>query len=247
MDKNTRPRFSAKNVVAEFDNMNKAVNKRAGRNLLLALAIGLALAVLCALALFFDRHFFVLFAFLFYIALCLEVFFAIKTSQRSFSTKITLLTLILSYITFCTLCVLFLTLQKPGGGWIITLIATVVSVDVAGYVFGRIFGKTKLPMRVSPSKTWEGVVASVISASLTAAILFFFLLGIPLWFGLAGGAAIACFAILGDLIESKFKRILQIKDFSNWLPGHGGLFDRVDSLLLAGAFTLLLYFFYYLH
>lgn len=183
MEKRSRPRFSAKNVVAEFDSMNKAVNKSAGRNLLLALAIGLGLAVLSAFALFFDRHFFILFGTIFYIALCLEVFFAIKSSSAPFSTKIALLTLILSYITFCTLCILFLTAQRAGGGWIITLIATVVSVDVAGYVFGKIFGKTKLPTRVSPSKTWEGVLASVVSASFTAAILFLLLLAIPFGLG----------------------------------------------------------------
>ncbi|HCA16742.1 MAG TPA: phosphatidate cytidylyltransferase, partial [Alcaligenes faecalis] len=104
------------------------------------------------------------------------------------------------------------------------------------------FGRTKLAPRVSPGKTWEGTLGGTALAILAAVLLGHFLLGLPWWFGFVMGPALTITATAGDLTESMIKRSLGVKDMSNWLPGHGGFFDRLDSILPSGAMAFALYF-----
>jgi len=130
--------------------------------------------------------------------------------------------------------------------------------DTAAYYVGRAFGKTKLAPRVSPGKTWEGTIASTISAVVVALLLFHYLHPIYLIFqhihllsppnmlyslgpsGRPPALSVIAFAVcvniaaqLGDLVESMFKRGGGVKDSGTLLPGHGGVLDRIDALLFA--------------
>ena len=123
--------------------------------------------------------------------------------------------------------------------YMIAYLVLIWGVDSAGYFIGLKFGKKKLYESVSPKKTIEGVYGSIIFT-----IIFGFYLG--QFFQIDGLLAIASslimcfFAIMGDLIQSKIKRQLKIKDFGNWIKGHGGLFDRLDSIIFSFPFFYLI-------
>jgi phosphatidate cytidylyltransferase len=110
-------------------------------------------------------------------------------------------------------------------------VGTVVASDVGGYTAGVLGGRHPMSPAVSPKKTWEGLAGSVVLCAVVAAILFTTLLSAPAWQGALFGVTIAASATLGDLGESMVKRDLGIKDMGRLLPGHGGLMDRLDSLL----------------
>jgi phosphatidate cytidylyltransferase len=104
--------------------------------------------------------------------------------------------------------------------------------DTSAYYVGRAFGKHKLAPSLSPGKTWEGVVGGVLAGLLMATIAhFWFFRELPLKLALPLAATMVVIGILGDLTESALKRSAGAKDAANLLPGHGGLLDRLDSLL----------------
>ncbi len=105
--------------------------------------------------------------------------------------------------------------------------------DVFAYLVGSAIGKTKLAVKISPKKTWEGTIGGIILSILSAFLIskYFFSLDVVNWLVL--GLLISIFATLGDLLESKFKRQAGIKDSGNILPGHGGVLDRFDGMILA--------------
>jgi phosphatidate cytidylyltransferase len=118
------------------------------------------------------------------------------------------------------------------------LLVLVAAADVGAYFGGRTFGRRKLAPRVSPNKTWEGFWSGVVAAG-GAALVGGWLLGEPLlpWVGVCIVVALA--SVVGDLVESMFKRQAGLKDSSSLLPGHGGVLDRLDSLSAAGPMFLL--------
>ncbi|WP_438866092.1 phosphatidate cytidylyltransferase [Paractinoplanes brasiliensis] len=128
------------------------------------------------------------------------------------------------------------------GRWrvLCTLLAVVLS-DTGGYAVGVFFGKHKMAPSISPGKTWEGFAGSVVSAAVGSALLLHFLLEIPWYWGVLFGAVIAVVAVAGDLAESMLKRDLGLKDMSNLLPGHGGVMDRLDSILFAVPLAYLMF------
>lgn len=118
--------------------------------------------------------------------------------------------------------------------WLLFLLLAIVSLgDTAAYYVGTRWGRTLLAPRVSPKKTWEGAVASLVTAMLAAVLCCLWRLGDPDWLlvGTAGVVSIA--GQLGDLAQSQFKRAAGVKDSGSFLPGHGGLWDRLDALLVA--------------
>ncbi|MFU8871199.1 phosphatidate cytidylyltransferase [Micromonospora sp. SL4-19] len=134
----------------------------------------------------------------------------------------------------------------PGDGHLrvlVTLVAVVLS-DTGGYAAGVAFGKHPMAPRISPKKSWEGFAGSVTAAAAGSALLLRLLFEVSPWWGALFGVAISCAAVLGDLAESMIKRDLGVKDMSNLLPGHGGLMDRLDSILFAvpAAYLLLAVF-----
>jgi phosphatidate cytidylyltransferase len=141
---------------------------------------------------------------------------------------------------FVTLYVPFLAafaavlLRPDDGPWrVLTVIAVVVASDTGGYVAGVLTGRHPMAPSVSPNKSWEGFAGSILLASGVGIASVILLLDGDWQAGLVLGVAIMLAATLGDLGESLIKRDLGIKDMSTLLPGHGGLMDRVDSLLAA--------------
>ena len=109
--------------------------------------------------------------------------------------------------------------------------------DTGAYFAGKQFGKTKLFERISPKKTWEGSVGGLLLSLSVATGLSFIFTTIDIIDWLVLATIIVVFGTLGDLVESYFKRGLGIKDSGNILPGHGGVLDRFDSLLLSVPFA----------
>lgn len=111
--------------------------------------------------------------------------------------------------------------------------------DTFAYLSGRFFGKTKLFERISPKKTWEGTIGGIVFSMLFAAAMSWLFDPDALYFWILSVLFIAPAAILGDLLESLFKRSLDLKDSGNIMPGHGGILDRFDATLFALPFFLL--------
>jgi phosphatidate cytidylyltransferase len=110
--------------------------------------------------------------------------------------------------------------------------------DSAAYFVGRAWGEHKMAPLISPHKSWEGYVAGVLSGVLLGLVANF-LLPFSLWRGVGLGALLALLTPLGDLFISLMKRQMGVKDTSHLIPGHGGVLDRVDSVLWAGTLTWL--------
>ncbi|GAA1042918.1 hypothetical protein GCM10009557_70070 [Virgisporangium ochraceum] len=152
-----------------------------------------------------------------------------KNYQRDVVTGL----LIAAYVPFLGGFVVLL--LEPGDGHlrVLAMIAAVVMSDTGGYGFGVFLGRHKLAPTVSPSKSWEGFGGSVLTAAVGGALLVRFMLDGHWYWGIVFGVAVAGASTLGDLAESLLKRDLGVKDMSTLLPGHGGLMDRLDSILLA--------------
>ncbi|MBF4551787.1 phosphatidate cytidylyltransferase [Pseudoclavibacter sp. RFBJ3] len=150
--------------------------------------------------------------------------------------------LILIYVSYLGSFTVLLTSQEDGQWWVLGFLIIVVAVDVGAYVFGLNFGKHKLAPKISPGKTWEGFAGAGLTSIVVGILVSIFLLDQDWWFGLIMGPLLLITATAGDLTESMIKRDLKIKDMSSWLPGHGGFFDRIDSILPSGAMAFALYF-----
>ena len=128
-----------------------------------------------------------------------------------------------------------LMLAGPDGAWrVFVFILVTVCSDVGGYAVGVVAGRHPMAPSVSPKKSWEGFAGSVAACVLGGALSVSLALHGPWWAGALVGLAAAVTATVGDLTESTVKRDLGIKDMGSILPGHGGLMDRLDSLLLVG-------------
>ncbi len=116
--------------------------------------------------------------------------------------------------------------------------------DTAAYLYGKQFGKHKFFERISPKKTWEGTIAGAVVTLLTAFGLHFLVPALPLADWLVLACMVVFFGTHGDLVESLFKRSLNIKDSGTILPGHGGILDRFDTMLISAPFVFLYFFFH---
>ena len=125
-------------------------------------------------------------------------------------------------------------LARSGDGfsYIATLVIVVGCNDTFAYVFGVLLGKHPLAPKISPKKTWEGFIGGLIFAAAGGALAFFYLLNHHPIIGALAGIAGVIAATIGDLVESAIKRDLSIKDMGTLLPGHGGMLDRLDSVLI---------------
>ncbi|QGN35337.1 phosphatidate cytidylyltransferase [Microlunatus sp. Gsoil 973] len=123
---------------------------------------------------------------------------------------------------------------------VVTFILVVVCSDLGGYVAGVLFGRHPMAPVISPKKSWEGFVGSMVFATAAAVLMAVLGLKVDWWVGLVLGPLLVLVATVGDLVESLIKRDLGIKDMSSFLPGHGGVMDRLDSLLLAAPMAWLI-------
>ena len=136
-----------------------------------------------------------------------------------------------AYVPFLASFCALLAMPADGPRRVTAFIAVVVCSDVGGYAAGVLFGKHPMAPSVSPKKSWEGFAGSAVACMLAGAIFFWTLFDVSPLLGVVYGLAVVGTATLGDLGESMVKRDIGIKDMGTLLPGHGGIMDRLDSLL----------------
>ena len=131
---------------------------------------------------------------------------------------------------------------EAGRDWVFFALFTTFGSDAVAFFVGRALGRHRLAPRVSPAKTWEGAVGGVFGAIIISLVIVT-LLGLPLSYGQAIllGLLVSIFGQLGDLVESLLKRNMGVKESGRLVPGHGGVLDRIDSIVLAG---IVVYYFF---
>ena len=141
----------------------------------------------------------------------------------------------LIYLPFLGSFVALILAEDQGAKDVIVFIAVTAASDIGGYAAGVLFGKHPMAPVISPKKSWEGFAGSAITCVVVGYLLVVHLLDGDWWIGVILGLIAVVMATLGDLCESVMKRDLGIKDMSQVIPGHGGLMDRLDSLLATAA------------
>jgi phosphatidate cytidylyltransferase len=120
-----------------------------------------------------------------------------------------------------------------GTWWVLVVLLGVWGFDSAAFFTGRYLGRHKVAPQISPGKTWEGIAGGMLLAIVAALICTVRQLAVPWYLAILLGLLIGSAAVLGDLAESLIKRQMHVKDSGHILPGHGGVLDRIDSLLFA--------------
>jgi len=148
----------------------------------------------------------------------------------------------LSYLFLMGVFVMLMLVEDDGPWRIVAFILATVASDIGGYIAGVLFGKHPMAPTISPKKSWEGAAGSLVVGIAASVAFVILVLDGPWWAGVALGVVGVLFATLGDLSESLIKRDLGIKDMGDLLPGHGGIMDRLDSLIaVAPVAWLVLY------
>ena len=282
---------------AQLEAANAKIEAKAGRNLFLALGVGLLLGGLFLLALFIEKSWFPLFVGFFTTLAVIELATAFRVSGRrvprigaalgailiivgtafwqatgmlvGLFAAAALLVLwrlvesfvprwdappktllrdavsgifVLVYGPFLGGFAILLSQADRGDWWVFTLVLLVVACDVGAYAAGVMFGRHKMTPRISPNKTWEGFAGAAVLAIIAGVPMAIVALQQDWWVGMVLAIVVLLTATGGDLTESLIKRNLGVKDMSTWVPGHGGLFDRLDSLLPSaiGAYAVAL-------
>jgi phosphatidate cytidylyltransferase len=152
--------------------------------------------------------------------------------------------LIIGYVPLLGSFAALMLAEERGSARLVTFLLIVVMNDTGGYVAGVLFGKHPMVPKISPKKSWEGLAGSLVFGTAAGVCMAVFLLAVPFWVGIVLGVSLVAAGTCGDLIESIIKRDLGIKDMSSFLPGHGGVMDRLDSLLIAAPVAwLIMYLF----
>jgi len=134
--------------------------------------------------------------------------------------------------------------EDHGAARLVTFMLVVTMSDTGGLIAGVLFGKHPMAPMISPKKSWEGFAGSMLFGVAAGTLMAMFVLDVPFWVGIIIGATLVAVGTAGDLIESLIKRDIGIKDMSSFLPGHGGVMDRLDSLLVAAPVAwLIMYIF----
>jgi phosphatidate cytidylyltransferase len=148
--------------------------------------------------------------------------------------------LIIGYVSLLGSFAALMLAEERGSARLVTFLLIVVMNDTGGYVAGVLFGKHPMVPKISPKKSWEGLGGSLVFGTAAGVCMAVFLLDVPFWVGIVLGVSLVAAGTCGDLIESIIKRDLGIKDMSSFLPGHGGVMDRLDSLLIAAPVAWLI-------
>ena len=147
---------------------------------------------------------------------------------------------VLVYVPLLAVFIVAMLAPADGARRVLLFIILTICSDIGGYFAGSLLGRHPMARAISPNKTWEGLAGSVLACLAAGAVLLPVLLGGYVWQGVLIGAGAVSSATLGDLTESAIKRDLKIKDMGSVLPGHGGILDRIDSLLVSAPVTWLL-------
>jgi len=157
----------------------------------------------------------------------------LRNGPEGFVVRATATTLVLVYLPFLAGFLILLGNKSNGLEQIMTFVILVGCNDTFGYFVGVLIGKHPMAPTISPKKSWEGLAGSLIFTMLGGARMFNYVLDIHWHIGAIVGVLIVFTATSGDLIESAMKRDLHLKDMGSLLPGHGGILDRLDSVLLS--------------
>ncbi|MGH1978763.1 phosphatidate cytidylyltransferase [Rothia sp. L_38] len=141
---------------------------------------------------------------------------------------------VMSWVPFMISLALLLYREDSGPGKVLMILLMAIGNDTWGYIAGVKWGKTPMAPKISPKKTWEGFAGSMVGSIIVGMICSLFI-GDPWWYGLVVAIFLVIASTAGDLGESMVKREIGIKDMSNILPGHGGVMDRLDSIVFAIA------------
>jgi len=152
---------------------------------------------------------------------------------EGFVGKATATTFTLLYLPFLAGFLILLATPSNGFQRLMTFVVLVGCNDTFGYFVGVLFGKHPLVPAISPKKTWEGLAGSVVFTIVGGCLAFHYIMKMDWWIGIVVGLMIVFTATCGDLIESAMKRDLSLKDMGTLLPGHGGMLDRLDSVVLS--------------
>jgi phosphatidate cytidylyltransferase len=148
---------------------------------------------------------------------------------------------IIGYIPLLASFVALILAQEHGVAKVVAVFLCITGSDTGGYAAGATLGKHPMAPTISPKKTWEGMVGSVLLASTVSVLMSVFVMHQPWWFGVLLAIVVVITGTAGDLIESMIKRDVGIKDMSSFLPGHGGVMDRLDSTLVAAPAAWLVF------
>ncbi len=266
--------------MSDFQSINEAINKKAGRKLGPSIVVSLSLIALVWFALVYRRE-------VFAVVVAIAVLLGIREIVRAFSVRgiyisvvsLAIGALALTYATWnggaaglaiataiaipllliqlltkgtdgfvqsataTTFSLLYLPflagflilLAKPTTGLerVMTFVVLVGCNDTFGYIVGVLFGKHPLVPVISPKKSWEGLIGSLVFTVIGGSLAFRYILDTHWWVGAIVALMIVFTATCGDLIESAMKRDLHLKDMGTLLPGHGGILDRLDSVLIS--------------
>lgn len=125
-----------------------------------------------------------------------------------------------------------LSIQDQGAWKVMAFVLLTAATDLGGYITGALFGKHPMAPKISPKKSWEGFAGALVLQLVVGALLWIYIFEQAWWKGALVGFAMMLTATVGDLIESMIKRDLGVKDMGKLLPGHGGVMDRLDSLVI---------------
>jgi phosphatidate cytidylyltransferase len=167
------------------------------------------------------------------IAIPLLLIRALLQGPEGFVAKATATSFSLLYLPFLAGFLILLARPSTGFQRVMTFMVLVGCNDTFGYIVGVLLGKHPLVPKISPKKTWEGLAGSLLFTMIGGALAFEYIMDMHWWIGLIVGVMIVFTATCGDLIESAMKRDLSLKDMGTLLPGHGGMLDRLDSVVLS--------------
>jgi len=157
----------------------------------------------------------------------------LSKGPEGFVASATATTFSLLYLPFLGGFLILLARTSNGFERVMTFVILVSCNDTFGYIVGVLIGKHPLAPKISPKKSWEGLAGSLIFTVAGGVLAFTYIMELHWWIGIIVGLMIVFTATCGDLIESAMKRDLALKDMGSLLPGHGGMLDRLDSVLIS--------------
>ena len=160
----------------------------------------------------------------------------IRRGYEGYVRDVTASIFTIAYLPFMAGFLMLSLAADNGAQRMVVFILLTISNDIGGYAAGVLFGRHPIAPQISPKKSWEGFAGSVVLQSLVGALSWVFIFDAPWWQGVIAGLVMTVTATAGDFAESAIKRDLGVKDMGTFLPGHGGMMDRFDSLI-PNAFT----------
>lgn len=165
------------------------------------------------------------------IAVITVLIWRIRRGTEGYVRDVTASVFVIAYLPFMAAFLMSTLAADNGPQRVVVFILLTVSNDIGGYATGVLFGRHPMAPHISPKKSWEGFAGSLILQGLVGAATFMWVLDALWWQGVIAGVVLAVTATAGDFAVSAMKRDLGIKDMGSFLPGHGGMMDRLDSLV----------------